>query len=154
MKYLILVSIALSLTGCASLQNAGNADYSLRQITDENGKAGFDIRVRNGKEIASVKVHLEKKGEDFTIDLEEQGVAAFDGQKTAMQASKIALEQTEKAAAAVALSVAAPAALPVIGSMLTSGGVGAGLLGAGVGAAGTVAAQKALSKPDPAPAVP
>lgn len=149
MRYLILMA-AVALTGCSSLQYAGNADYSLRQITDENGKAGFDIRVRNGKEIAAVKVHLEKDGEKITVDLEETGVAAFRGQEISMQASKIALEQTEKAAAAAALAVAMPAAIPAVGDIISGGGLGAAL----IGGAGALAVERAVAPKPAAPVAP
>jgi len=147
MKYILIV-IALALTGCASLQNAGNANYQLRQITDSNGKTGFDIIVKNGKEIASVKVHLEKDGEQITVDLEETGVAAFAGQQIASDAMKIASEQAAKAAVAAALGVASGGALPVIGEIMQGGGLGAGLIGAGAGAAGVLGAKKIFA-PDP-----
>jgi len=146
MKYIILI-IALALTGCASLQNAGNANYQLRQITDSNGKTGFDISVRNGKEIASVKVHLEKDGEKITVDLEETGVAAFAGQKISADALKLTIEQAAKVAAAAAVAAAMPAALPLVGSALAGGGLPAALIGGG----GALAVEHALEPAVPAP---
>ncbi len=55
----------------------GVQQLQIRQVIDANGKTGFDITVKNGKEVALVKAHLEKKGEDFTIDLEEAGRSGF-----------------------------------------------------------------------------
>jgi major membrane immunogen (membrane-anchored lipoprotein) len=151
MKYLILIAVVL-MTGCTSLQYAGSSAYSIRQVIDENGKTGFDITVKNGKEIALVKAHLEKKGEDFTVDLEEQGVAAFAGQQISADALKITAEQAAKAAVSAALAAVMPASLSTVGDIISGGGVGAGLLGAGVGAAGVIGAQKALApKPAEAP---
>ena len=146
MKYIVLVAI-IALTGCQSLQYAGSSSYQIRQITDANGKAGFDISVKNGKEVASVKAHLVKDGERIEIDLEETGVAAFAGQQIAAGAIKIAAEQAAKAAVAAALGMATGGALPAVASALEGGGLPAAVVGAG----GALVVRKALSKPDPAP---
>jgi hypothetical protein len=142
MKYLLIV-IALGLSGCASLQNAGNANYQLRQITDANGKTGFDITVKNGKEIASVKVHLQKDGEKITVDLEEMGVAAFAGQQISADALKITIKQAAEVAVAAAMAMAAPGVLPLAGAALAGGGLPAAVVGAG----GALAVEHALAKP-------
>jgi hypothetical protein len=149
MKYIILI-IALSLTGCASLDYAGSSAYQIRQVIDANGKTGFDITVKNGKEIALVKAHLEKKGEDFSVDLEEQGVAAFAGQQISADAMKIGMEQAAKAAVAAAIAYGSAGVVPIIGDALNGSGLGAAVVGAG----GALAVQKALAKPDPAPVAP
>jgi hypothetical protein len=144
MKYFILI-IALALTGCQSLQYAGSSAYSIRQITDSNGKTGFDINVRNGKEVASVTAHLEKDGEKIVIDLQETGVAAFAGQKISADALKLTIEQAAKVAAAAAVAAAMPAALPLVGGALAGGGLPAALVGGG----GALAVEHALNKPAP-----
>lgn len=142
MKYMLIV-IALALTGCQSLGMAGSSAYQIRQITDANGKTGFDINVKNGKEVASVKAHLEKRGDDITVDLEETGVAAFAGQQISADALKITIEQAAKVAAAAAVAAAMPAALPLVGSALAGGGLPSALVGAG----GALAVERALAKP-------
>jgi len=147
MKYIIIV-IALALTGCQSLTMAGSSAYSIRQITDANGKTGFDINVRNGKEVATVTAHLEKDGEKIIIDLSETGVTAFAGQKISADALKLTIEQAAKVAAAAAVAAAMPAALPLVGSALAGGGLPAALIGGG----GALAVEHALSEPAvPAP---
>jgi hypothetical protein len=142
MKYIILI-IALGLGGCASLQNAGNSSYELRQVTDANGNAGFDISVKNGKEIASVEVHLEKDGEKVIIDLKETGVAAFAGQQISADALKITIKQAAEVAVAAAMAMAAPGVLPLAGAALAGGGLPAAVVGAG----GALAMEHALAKP-------
>jgi hypothetical protein len=144
MKYIIIV-IALALTGCQSLGMAGSSSYQIRQITDENGKTGFDINVKNGKEVANVKAHLEKKGEDIIVDLEETGVAAFAGQKISADALKLTIEQAAKVAAAAAVAAAMPAALPLVGSALAGGGLPAALIGGG----GALAVEHAIKPSAP-----
>jgi hypothetical protein len=153
MKYLALIAIVL-LTGCTSLRMAGSSSYSLEQFTDKNGRPGFRLEVLSGKEASEVEARFVKDGEKFDAYIKETGVLAFRGQEISMQATKIAVEQAEKAAAAAALAVAMPAAIPAIGGIVSGGGIGAGLLGAGVGAAGVIGAQKALAKSDPAPVAP
>lgn len=149
MKYLLII-IALSLTGCQSLQYAGSSSYQIRQITDANGKTGFDISVKNGKEIATVKAHLVKDGERIEIDLEETGVAAFAGQQIASEAYKLAVKQAAEVAAATAIGMAMPAALPVVGDIISGGGLGAAL----IGGAGALAVKKAVESKPAAPAAP
>jgi hypothetical protein len=130
-------------SGCASLYWAGNSSYQLRQVTDANGKAGFDISVKNGKEIASVEVHLEKDGEKVVIDLKETGVAAFAGQQISADALKITIKQAAEVAVAAAMAMAAPGVLPLAGAALAGGGLPA----AAVGAGGALVVEHALSKP-------
>lgn len=147
MKYLILIAVAL-LTGCASLDMAGSSAYTLKQSSDEYGRPEFALVVKSGKEVAQVKARLEKDGDKIIVDLEETGVAAFRGQEISADAMKIGMEQAAKAAVAAALAYGSAGAIPVIGDALNSGGLGAAVVGAG----GALAVQKALAKPDPAPA--
>lgn len=151
MKYILLVTI-IALTGCQSLQYAGSSHYRIRQVVDFNGKTGFDIDVKNGKEIASVKAHLVKDGEKIEIDLEETGVAAFAGQQIAADALKLTIEQAAKVAAAAAVAAAMPAALPLVGGALAGGGLPAVLIGGG----GALAVEHAIKPSTPAasPVVP
>jgi hypothetical protein len=84
-KRLFLTRLALPLaaavlTGCASLQYAGSADYSIEPVKIGDETVCCKVRVRNGKQIDSVRVHAEKRGDDYTFDLEETGVKAFAGQ--------------------------------------------------------------------------
>lgn len=37
--------------------------------------------VKNGKEYAALKAHVQKSGDDYSVDLDEQAVSAFPGQE-------------------------------------------------------------------------
>ena len=132
---LIMAGVAMSvLTGCASLQNAGTAEYSVKPFVID-AKAGTvaccEVMVRNGKEIASVKAHVQKQGDSYTVDLEEQGVQAFQGQTIAAGVTQAAIDAAAKAAVAAALAPVLPALLPAAGAALQSGGLSAAAVGAG-----------------------
>ena len=140
---LCLLSLVLALTGCASLQYAGSADYSVKPFKDDKGAVlCCAVEVHNGKEIANLEAHIVKNGADYTVDLKEQGVAAFAGQAIAAGATQQAIDAAAKAAAVATLAPLAPLLIPAAGAALSSGGLGA----AAVGAVGVVGAQKALAK--------
>lgn len=158
MRYLILMVFALFATGCTSLQNAGTASYHVKPFLDAAGNAiCCEVAVENGKEIALLKAHIAKAGDSYTVDLEEQGVAAFQGQQIAAGALKTAVDGAVKAAIAAALIPALPALAPVAGAALASPGAAAAALGA-AGVLGTqqlLAPSQALVAPmSPPPAQP
>jgi len=134
MRMFLAVVVMLALSGCASLQNAGTAEYSVKPFVID-AKTGAiaccEVVVKNGKEIANVKAHIQKQGDNYTVDLEEQGVMAFQGQAIAAGATKDAIDAVAKAAAAAALAPFLPALLPAAGAALTSGGLPAAAVGAG-----------------------
>lgn len=137
-KFIMANAIVLALTGCASIQYAGTAAYSIKPFTDETGKViCCAVDVKNGKEIANLEAHVSKQGDDYTVDLKEQGVAAFAGQAIAAGATKEAIDGAVKAALAVAL---APA-IPALGASLAAPGLGAAI----AGGAGVLGAQKLLA---------
>lgn len=80
-----LLPLALFLSGCASMQYAGTASYSIRPFVDpvSNKQLCCAVDVRNGKEIGSLSARLVKSGDDYTLELNEQGVTAFKGQAIA-----------------------------------------------------------------------
>lgn len=128
MKCLLVLVSLLALAGCASLNNAGTADYQVRTYLDAGGAPHCcEVSVRNGKEIASVKARIEKRGDDYTVEIEQQGVQAFAGQAIVAGATKDALEAAARAAVASALAPLLPAA----SAALASGGLPAAALGAG-----------------------
>ena len=128
MKCLLILAALLALAGCASLNNAGTADYQVRPFLDAAGAPHCcEVSVRNGKEIASVKARIEKRGDDYTVEIEQQGVQAFAGQAIVAGATKDALEAAARAAVANALAPLLPAA----SAALASGGLPAAALGAG-----------------------
>ncbi|MBK8746129.1 hypothetical protein [Propionivibrio sp.] len=141
-KLLITLPLAL-LAGCASLQNAGTAEYSVRPFVDAEGRAMCcEVSVKNGKEIASLDAHIEKRGSDYTVDLKERGVKAFEGQAISAQALGASLTAAQRVALAAILAPAAVAALPAAGAALAAPGLGA----AAVGAVGGAAAAGAFSE--------
>ena len=82
MKALMLAAV-LALAGCASLQTAGVAEYAVRPVIVNDQVVCCEVTVKNGKEIALIKAHIEKTGDNYTVDLEERGVVAFQGQSIA-----------------------------------------------------------------------
>ena len=137
-NYLILLSL-LMLSSCASLQYAGTASYSVKPIVDAKGNViCCSVDVKNGKEIANLEAHIQKDGDKYTVDLKEQGVAAFAGQAIAAGATKEAIDAAVKSALAVALAPILPALAPA----LAAPGLGA----AAVGAASVIGVQKVLNK--------
>ena len=130
MKTLILALIAVSLSGCASLQYAGSADYEVKPFMDsQNNILCCAVTIHNGKEIANLEAHIVKTGNDYTVDLKEQGVQAFAGQKIASDAAKLYAEDAAKIGTAIILAPIAPAALGAIGAVAGSGALGAAAAG-------------------------
>lgn len=130
MKHIKLIILLLAigiLAGCASLQNAGTAEYSVKPFVDT--KTGdttcCEVLVKNGKEIAGVKALIQKQGESYTVYLEETGVKAFEGQAISAGAMKTAVEAAARAAAAAVLGATAPALLPAGAAALALPGLGA-----------------------------
>lgn len=156
---LVLALAVLSLTaltGCSTLQHAGNAQYSVTPFdTGEKTAEGKPILrcckvdVNNGKEIANLDLHVTKTGEDYVVDLKEQGVLAFQGQAIAAQALQSAVDAAVKAALATALAPILPQLAPAAGAALASPGIGAAAVGAGV----AIGAERlAPATPAPLPA--
>ncbi|MBK8399937.1 MAG: hypothetical protein IPL29_02350 [Propionivibrio sp.] len=107
--------LALLLSGCASLQNAGTAEYSVKPFVDTAGRVlCCDVTVKNGKEIAFLDAHIEKRGDDYTVDLKERGVKAFEGQAISAAAMGAVLTSVQRAALASALLPLMPALLPAL----------------------------------------
>lgn len=65
---ILLLGVAL-LAGCASMQNAGTAEYSVKPyIVEKTGAtACCEVQVKNGKEIAGVKALIQRQGENYTV---------------------------------------------------------------------------------------
>jgi len=102
MKKTLMFALLAALSGCASLQNAGTEKYSIEPFTDEAGKVSCCKMVfENGKEIKWMKASVRKFGNDFSMDIEQRGVTAFEGQATAASAERSALDAAGRVAAAV-----------------------------------------------------
>lgn len=82
MKRILILGAALALlSGCSALQSAGRAEYTVRPFAAADGTVQCcEVQVVNGKEYTSLEAHIEKRGDDWRVDLKEQGVAAFQGQ--------------------------------------------------------------------------
>ena len=81
------------LTGCASLNNAGTAKYSVEPIITETGPICCRVLVENGKEYASLKAHVERRADgSYVVDLDERNVKAFEGQAKTAGAVKAATD--------------------------------------------------------------
>lgn len=128
----VLIVFAALLSGCSSLQHAGNASYSVEPIITERGSVVCcRVAIKDGKERSSLSLHVVKQGDNYTVDLVEQGVEAFEGQQIAAGASTAAVKTVGKVAAGVALAPALPALLPAAGAALATPGIGAAAVGAG-----------------------
>jgi hypothetical protein len=77
---LAILLIGGALTGCASQQYAGIVATSVKPVKIDGKLECCEVTTYNGKEMESLKVHIEKKGADYLIDVEEIGVKAFKGQ--------------------------------------------------------------------------
>lgn len=81
MKTLIIACVFGLLAGCASLNNAGSARYSVEPIITDSGPICCRVIVENGKEYASLKAHVERRADgSYVVDLDERTVKAFEGQ--------------------------------------------------------------------------
>ena len=91
--------LAICLTGCA-----GQATYDVRPFYDEASKQVLccAASIANGKDIASVAVHVQKTADGYTLDFSETGVGAT---------APITAQSQATAAIAGAVSNAAAAAI-------------------------------------------
>lgn len=140
MKKLATIFAMLALAGCTSLQYAGTASYTVSPIVVDGKTYCCAVDVKNGKEIARLDATISKQGDNYQVQLHEDGVAAFKGQEIASSATAGAIGTAGKVAAAAVLAPAIPAALPAVGAALASPGLGAAAVGAGA----MVGAQKLM----------
>ena len=92
MKMILIALAALILSACSSLQNAGMAEYSVKPMVIDKQTVCCEVSVKNGKEYASLKAKVIKKGDDYSVELEEQAVSAFAGQQKAADTVGKAIE--------------------------------------------------------------
>lgn len=90
-RSLLAAVAALSLAGCASLDNAGHGSANVRAVRDQAGKvAGYELDLKDGKEYASRTVTFKVTpagAVDLTI-VEDQA-KAFRGQGIAAKAASV-----------------------------------------------------------------
>lgn len=132
----ILILVALSLSGCASLNNAGTSSLSITPVMVDNKPQGWALDVRDGKQYASIDVTAAKVGDDYSLHLSARGVEAFRGQEIASAAGQTLASDAAKVAAVGGLVVAAPVLAPAAGAALAAPGLGAAAAGAGALAVG------------------
>lgn len=80
---IVFAACAAALSGCASLRNAGTADYTVRPFEVGGRVICCEVHVRNGKEMDTLRAHITRDGDRYTVDLEQSGVRAFEGQAIA-----------------------------------------------------------------------
>ena len=101
-KTLIIACVLGLLAGCASLNNAGTAKYSVEPIITDSGPICCRVLVENGKEYASLKAHVERRADgSYVVDLDEKTVKAFEGQAKVAEATNGAVKAVETLGAAV-----------------------------------------------------
>lgn len=116
MKSLIALAALVSLAGCASLDHAGVASYTIKPMMIDGRAVCCEVAVHNGKQYASLDAMVEKTGDDYSVRLSERGVEAFRGQQIAADAATASAATAAKAAASIMVApVALPAAAAAIG---------------------------------------
>ena len=99
MKTLVFVTVTLSLLmGCASLQYAGTASYSVKPFEVAGEAVCCEVSIFNGKEISSLDAVIKKSGADYEVTLSQRGIRAFDGQAISAQALEASINAAVKAA--------------------------------------------------------
>ena len=150
MKLIITICLLVHLTGCASLQFAGNASYSVQPFVVD-AKTGAtvccQVDIKDGKERTALDLHVVKSGDNYDITLSERGVLAFQGQQIAAGATQAAIDAAAKAAAVAALAPVLPLLIPAAGAVVSSGAAGAVVGGAALG----LGAEKILTPSTPVP---
>lgn len=105
----IFLSLAVSLAGCASLDNAGTAEYHVKPFIGQDGRpVCCDVSVRNGKQMQSLDAVIVKDGDKYTVILQQRGVEAFAGQAIAAGAAKTVVDAAAKAAVGTVVAPMAP----------------------------------------------
>lgn len=129
MTRILIPLILLALTGCASLEHAGSASYTIKPMLIGDRTVCCEVAIYNGKQYARLDATLTKTGDDYAVTLSERGVEAFRGQEIAANAASMA----GKAAVKAAVIGGAVLAAPIAGAALMSGRAGAAAVGVGSG---------------------
>jgi hypothetical protein len=132
MKLVAILSTTLLLVGCESLNSAGNAHYSVQPFEASNGTLHCcKVDVKNGKEMAYLRAHISMgKDGEIVVDLEEKGVAAFEGQRIA----SIVAQDSIDAAITAGMIAGGVMIAPLAAGALAGGALPAAAAGAAVGA--------------------
>lgn len=115
MLWAAIFAVYVLVSGCTSLDSAGVASYTVKPALIEGRAVCCEVTVHNGKQYASLDARIEKRGDDYTVELKERGVEAFKGQQIAAAAATATASTAAKAATAV---LVAPAAVSVGGAAI------------------------------------
>lgn len=77
----LVLASTVTLSGCGSLSNAGLAEYSIKPMMIDKQTVCCEVVIKNGKEYAALKAKIIKTGDNYSVELDETGVAAFKGQE-------------------------------------------------------------------------
>lgn len=129
----MLALLMLALGGCASIQHAGTASYTIKPVLLNDKMVCCEVTLYNGKEITQLHAHFERHGDDYLLDLQESGVQAFEGQRIAAGVAGEAAKVATVAAATAGAVLIAPVALPAIGALVAAPGIIPAAAGVGAG---------------------
>ncbi len=107
MKRLIIALTLAAMSGCASLNYAGNSTMKVQLYVDRNGaKQCCSWEIRNGKEIGEITADVSIKPDgSFKGHLHELSVKAFQGQKIIADVAKTGIRAGAATAAAISSSI-------------------------------------------------
>lgn len=108
----IMLGLALGVVGGCGY---GVARYSVKPFVVDGQAHCCEVSVENGKEIAHLNARIEKRGDHYRVEIEQDGVEAFNGQRIAAGAARNA---AATAATALVAPVAIPAAAAAIGAIV------------------------------------
>ncbi|HSW19538.1 MAG TPA: hypothetical protein VLJ86_20125 [Ramlibacter sp.] len=90
MKSICTLLAAALLGGCASLDTAGHAAYTVKAVTTPEGKVtGYELAVKDGKEFEARQISFHAKGDLLGISIVEGESKAFKGQGIAAKAASV-----------------------------------------------------------------
>lgn len=115
MRPVLLLIAALLLGACTSMQSAGVADYTVRPIVLGEKTLCCEVSIKNGKEYARLKARIEKTGDDYRVELEEETVQAFAGQQ---KAADVVTKAVDAAATVGVSAIVGPAGIGALGTGL------------------------------------
>jgi len=107
-KYWILLAVLLpALTGCASLNDAGRSEYSVEPVAVDGKTVCCRVRIVSGREVGRVKAKLRQTERGPELDLDVQGIRAFQGQAIAAAAQRQTVDAVREALPAMVKAVIA-----------------------------------------------
>lgn len=87
MKKTSIALAALALSGCAAIEQAGNASYTVTAVKGPDGKtSGYELAVKDGKEFASRSIAFQSDAGSAALMVQEGASKAFPGQALAVKA--------------------------------------------------------------------